>query len=43
MKLEDAKKILNSNVKGKYTDEQVKLIYATIQQLVQIDIKRIKE
>ena len=43
MKLEDAKKILNSNVKGKYTDEQVKLIYAAIQQLVQIDIKRIKE
>ena len=40
---EECKKVLNKNVKDKYTDEQVKAIYAAVKLLVQIDLKRGEE
>jgi hypothetical protein len=43
VKFEKVKKILNGKVKDKYTDEQVKEIYDSIKQLVQIDLKGMKE
>jgi hypothetical protein len=43
VKFEKVKQILNEKVKDKYSDEQIKAIYASIKLLVQIDLKKIKE
>ena len=40
MSLEEVKKILNEKVENKYSDEEAMAIYAIIQQLVQIDLRR---